>query len=211
MTANRLVCCHWRRPEGTAFSFNGGKDSTVLLHLIRAAVAEQRPGDAARSPGGAASRATGSNDAAINGAGPTDERPAQGNAAERDADQRQLPVDGPQHKTTQHSGLGGIRTFVFKRGDDFREIRDFVSAMDQKYHLNLEARPCLQHAGIENSSQWCSVVLLHHLTAKARTTDTELEVLQIFNAQVLSGDFKAGLTQLVNGGGVRAIFLGTRR
>lgn len=146
-------------PEGTAFSFNGGKDSTVLLHLIRAAVAQQRPGDAAVRPGNAAS------DAAVNGAGPMDERPAPGNAAADDADQRQMSSNSPQHKA-RDSGLGGIRTFVFKRDDDFREIRDFVSAMDQKYCLNLE---------------------------------------------VLSGDFKAGLTQLVNGGGVRAIFLGTRR
>ena len=29
------VCC---RVNGVAFSFNGGKDSTVLLHIIRAAI-----------------------------------------------------------------------------------------------------------------------------------------------------------------------------
>lgn len=116
-----------RRSRGTAFSFNGGKDSTVLLQLIRAAATQQRAAnerDAAKPSSSSSAGGQLAKCSTANGAGPADPRPAPGNAAAF---------------TSHHSdGLGGIRTFVFNADDDFAEIRDFVADMDQLYRLNIE-------------------------------------------------------------------------
>ena len=104
----------------------------MLLHIIRAAVA-QRCRDAAAD---AEADASNSNRAAANGAVPGDTRPAPGNAAEPDALQRLHLSDGS--RCNEPGGCGGMRTFVFKRDDDFHEIRDFVAAMDRQYGLNVE-------------------------------------------------------------------------
>lgn len=120
------------RPDGTAFSFNGGKDSTVLLHIIRAAVAQRRRALAVNAEADASS----SNRAAANGAVPGESRPAPGNAAEPDALQRLHLPDGA--RSNEPGGCGGMRTFVFERDDDFHEIREFVAAMDRQYGLDVE-------------------------------------------------------------------------
>ncbi|GIL79130.1 hypothetical protein Vretifemale_8518 [Volvox reticuliferus] len=67
--------------DKVAFSFNGGKDSTVLLHLLRAAVAEQ------------------------NG--------------------------------SESCGIGGIKSFYFRKTDDFPDVKDFVERSDELYGLGV--------------------------------------------------------------------------
>lgn len=34
--------------------------------------------------------------------------------------------------------MGGVRSFVFERHDDFVDIRNFVNLMDHEYNLQLE-------------------------------------------------------------------------
>ena len=163
----------------------------MLLHIIRAAVAQRCRAAAAD----AEADASFSNRAAANGAVPGDARPAPGNAAEPDALQR-LHLPG-RSCSNAAGGCGGMHTFVFERDDDFHEIRDFVAGMDRQYGLNVEVwmlNDDVQQAGF-------------HQTFTQRTGLHA--VCHLF--QVLTGDFKAGLTQLVNSGGVRAIILGTRR
>lgn len=67
-----------------AFSFNGGKDSTVLLHLLRAAAAQTHEAE------------------------------------------------------TEFQGLGGIRSFYFRRSDDFQEVQEFVEHVDKQFSLGVE-------------------------------------------------------------------------
>jgi hypothetical protein len=187
------------RPDGTAFSFNGGKDSTVLLHIIRAAVAQRCRAAAAD----AASNASSSNEEAANGAVSGDARPAPGNAAEPDALQRLHLAD--ETLSNAPGGCGGMCTFVFERDDDFHEIRDFVAAMDRQYGLDVEvwmhSHSVRQAGSPENFPRRENTGVL----SRAQS------YMQYAVFQVLTGDFKAGLTQLVTRGGVRAIILGTRR
>lgn len=108
--------------RGVAFSFNGGKDSTVLLHIIRAALAQrQRLHEAAA---------------------------------------------GVPNGFCDDLPLGGVLTFFFHHDTDFPEIMEFTHATNKRLGLGME---------------------------------------------VLTGDFKQGLEQLLQQTHVQAIVLGTRR
>ena len=168
----------------------------MLLHIIRAAFAQRCRAAAAD----AASNASSSNEAAANGAVSGDARPAPGNAAEPDALQRLQLADGACRH--QPGGCGGMRTFVFERDDDFHEIRDFVAAMDRQYGLDVEVRT-LNRVVEDTQSLGASSSKI----CPQRSSEHALR----HGCQMLTGDFKAGLTQLVTSGGVRAIILGTRR
>lgn len=108
--------------RGVAFSFNGGKDSTVLLHIIRAALAMRQHQHEASA--------------------------------------------GLPNGFCDDLPLGGVLTFFFHYETDFPEVLEFTHATNKRYSLGME---------------------------------------------ILTGDFKKGLEQLLQQTHVQAIILGTRR
>ncbi|PRW59554.1 FAD synthase [Chlorella sorokiniana] len=107
--------------RGLAFSFNGGKDSTVLLHIIRATLAQR---------------------------------------------QRQHEQAAGTPWAGDDLPLGGVLTFFFHHDTDFPEVLEFTHTTSKEYGLGME---------------------------------------------ILTGDFKQGLSQLLAQTHVQAIVLGTRR
>lgn len=117
-------CCS---VSGVAFSFNGGKDSTVLLHIIRAAIALPLP-----------------------------ERTADLNENDRgefDKVKHSAYLVISSHfaaRCPALAGLKGICSFVFERGDDFPQILDFTDEMSQQYGLNVHKLHADFRSGVES-------------------------------------------------------------
>jgi molybdenum cofactor synthesis domain-containing protein len=112
--------------EGLALSLNGGKDSTVLLHLIRAAVAVRA--GASEGDGGAGG------DGGDGGDGGTGDSGRLG---------------GPE-RSEGGGGLGGMVTFFFDREDDFREVVGFTKATADAYELDMRVYSNSFFEGLED-------------------------------------------------------------
>lgn len=104
-----------RRIEGVSFSFNGGKDSTVLLHVLRAAVALRSQRLRAEAADGAQPTAPGSPPSG-DSAGASPSGAQNGPAAATDGpaaatDGPDAATDGPAAATTNGAfeGSGGAQ------------------------------------------------------------------------------------------------------
>jgi FAD synthetase len=116
---------HKTRREQIAFSFNGGKDSTVLLHLVRLALHQE------------ALASNSSGDGAVDG---DDDGAAAANGDAVTAT-TSTPTKSAAATSTPDSGLGGVASFYFARPDDFPAVAAFVAASDAAYRLAVESLP----------------------------------------------------------------------
>ncbi len=124
--------------SGVAFSFNGGKDSTVLLHIIRAAVVLPLPERTADLQ----SKDHGEIIVLSFHINCKNELPIKVQAITS----QNMPI---KTLTICCAGLKGICSFVFERQDDFSEILAFTNDMSKQYDLNVHTLHADFRSGVE--------------------------------------------------------------
>lgn len=125
---------HVYREEEVCFSFNGGKDSTVVLHLLRAAVLEHRlKQEKEYHPDGTPS---------VQGVSPTSDADADGDGQDAGpgtggaAAAATGPADSAQ-RSPNDPGTGNIRLVYFNSPKNFVEVLDFMSATERQFGLTI--------------------------------------------------------------------------
>jgi len=117
-------CLHvFRGAREVAFSFNGGKDSTVVLHLLRLVLLRRR---------GEVEAAAEAAEAAEEGARAVDDAAASVSAGtapagSADAEPRAPAATSSTPSSSTHPGLGGVRLVYFETRDNFPEVLAFMA------------------------------------------------------------------------------------
>ncbi|KAJ0393376.1 hypothetical protein P43SY_001223 [Pythium insidiosum] len=120
--------------EGVSFSFNGGKDSTVVLHLLRIVVAKRVLEELALQ---ATAKAT---------QGTTVTSPRQRFVSVELIEEAEL-----EQRVAQ--AMGQLPVMYFDSHDQFPEVRDFIALCLSKYSLNCHTYKCSFVEGVKDMLQ----------------------------------------------------------